>query len=111
MFNPASNTVFNHQFCQPDTINKYNTGTQLLSGLDSTLRKSRRGNENTFRYIFQPKSAVEVTYSPRTYFISFCVPLRLNIDLINAERILVDHSINTIITRPPKSLPESFEVP
>ena len=97
----TANIVEHHQATKMLGVDEDNSCAYLSCSFNRAFRKSGCGHEDALLSLFQTERTIELSNGRRTDLVSIRIAFGLNIDLVNAKRVLVNNPINSVVARLP----------
>lgn len=97
----ATNVVADHQAGQVRAVDEDDALAQSLGGLLGGWRERRGGDEDALAGLLHIQAAEEIADGPGPDIVAVGIALGLDIDAVEAKRVLVDHAVDAAIAGPP----------
>src|SRR5579871_39012 len=102
IFDSAAHIVANHELCQLSAINQNYTFAKKICSLLRRNGECRCRNKKSFCRFVAIQAAEKISNCTCTYAVADSISFCLNINTIETKGILIDDSINSVISRAPQ---------
>src|SRR3546814_9081274 len=97
--------VPDHQSSQLPAVDQHDALAQIFGGIASTGSEGRCGDEQALGGLVPVKTAEEIADRAGTYAVARRITFGLDVNPVKSQLILIDHTINAIVTAAPERTP------